>query len=155
MLLVAAVALASGCGGSSPDYAPNFLGIWTGDLTVTDTSSRDVVSTGTAEAYFAYLAPNTVKFDNACDYPDTGPTVFVTSATELSGTLVSHCISVSSPDCASIVQTWTSLSGSLNGPVLSFTGLATLSGCGLSANLSFAFTNGVGGGTPSETPSRF
>jgi hypothetical protein len=50
--------------------------------------------------------------------------------------------------------TWTSLSGSLNGSVLSFTALATLVGCGVNDNITFAFANGGGGGTPSQTPSR-
>jgi hypothetical protein len=154
ILLVATAALAGGCGGGNPpDYAPNFAGIWTGALTVTDTSTQQVLSTGTAQAYFIYLGPNTLRFDNACS-PNNGPLVVATSATEFSGNLVSHCNSVSFPGCASVVLTWTSLSGSLNGPVLAFTALSTLVGCGVNDNLSFVFTNGVGGGTPSQTPSR-
>lgn len=153
LLLVAAAALAGGCGTNTdrgPDYANNFAGIWTGDLTITNTATGDVFPGGTTEANFEIVAQNTLKFANACQN-NTGPIVVATSATEFSGNMAYSCRPVMVQNyCAAVVFTWTSTSGSLTGPVLTFTSVAAVTGCAVNQNLSFAFTNGLGGGTPSH-----
>jgi hypothetical protein len=134
--------------GGAGDNAPAFVGNWSGTLTFIDPGSGDVVDTETATIPIIETAANTIVLDESC--PDgTGLPASVTSATQFGISAPFACpVFTGDTSCASIVFTFTSLSGSLAGSgaatSLSFSGQVSAAGCGTSAeeNISFSSTGG-------------
>jgi hypothetical protein len=130
--------------GGPGDNAPAFVGNWSGTLTFIDPGSGDVVDTETATIPIIETAANTIVLDESC--PDgTGLPASVTSATQFGITAPFACPTFTGDtSCASIVFTFTTLSGSLAGTSLNFSGQVSAAGCGTSAeeNISFASTGG-------------
>jgi hypothetical protein len=80
------VAGVSACG-SSPDYSPNFAGIWTGQATyvLTDVATGQQVTT-TGQAYQTILGdgPDSLVLTRFCDLSNAGPHATPDSATDFS-----------------------------------------------------------------------
>jgi hypothetical protein len=144
LLVVAGLACACGTDSSgdvSTDYGANFAGIWSGTLTETD-SSGNVLGIVQQEANIEETSRNYLKIYNAC-VSFSGPTVMATSATEFSSVGTYTCPPEVNGDCGSVVVTWVSITGSLNGTVLQFTANLSAALCGTTEPFVDTFTNAV------------
>jgi hypothetical protein len=139
ILGVTLAAVVCGCGGAPPAYESNFLGLWQGSLTESDTDSGDVIAGGQSELAIQGAGTNLVKLDNIC-YGGVGPDATVTSATAFSGSMAFNCRPSGNEDCSSIVLTINTISGTLTGSTLDVDVKTTFSGCGLSENVTLDFT---------------
>jgi hypothetical protein len=142
--LVLAAGLACACGTDSSgdpstDYGANFAGIWSGILTEKD-ESGNVLGRAQVEANIEETSRNYLKLYNAC-VAYSGPTVMATSATAFSSVGSYTCMPEGNADCGSVVLTWTSLTGSLNGATLQFTANISAALCGTTVQLVDTFTD--------------
>ena len=145
-ILLVAAGLACACGTDSSgdpstDYGANFAGIWSGTLTSKD-ESGNVLGSAQVEANIEETSRNYLKIYNAC-VAYSGPTVMATSATEFSSVGSYTCMQEGNGDCGSVVFTWTSLTGSLNGTKLQFTANLSAALCGTTELLITTFTDAV------------
>jgi hypothetical protein len=150
MAAVAAVVVACGSstggndGGTGTDYAPPFVGTWSGTLTLTETAP----STGTPQStqqsiVITEVMANTVSLQQTC--PDlSSVTAIVTSATEFAITAPHACPVTTVSTCTTVVFTYNTLTGTLSGGVLSLAGTLTAAGCGVSASSNLTFMSGPG-----------
>jgi hypothetical protein len=141
MILGVAVAVALGCGGSTPDYAPNFAGTWLGTVTATDVGTGETLAPYSVEAIFIITSLNALRFE-ACPGL-TGPTVAPSSASTFASVAPFSCEAEGTTDCNAVVVTYNSLSGSVDNATLQFTTNITAAGCGDTVTLNLAFTDGV------------
>jgi len=142
---VAAVLLLAACGGGSTtegpptDYAPNFVGQWSGTGTIT------VTGQGTySESLILRLSKNGTNELLIAGVPDVCPDGSPLHATAQSASTLSisySCPGIKSGFCPSIVLQ-VSGSGTLSGTALSASVSGTLSGCGTSYAYSATFSGG-------------
>jgi hypothetical protein len=160
ILVTAVAALVCGCSGSNSgdgtdagadsgpnagvDYAPPFVGTWTGTVSLLDPTSGNVIESGQSSFVISEVMPNTLSLAGIC--PDlSGPTATVTSATQFAIPMAHSCpADTTEAACASIVITYNTLSGALAGGVLSLAGSLTAVGCGITVNENVSFTGDAG-----------
>jgi hypothetical protein len=126
--------------GGPGDNAPAFVGNWSGNLTIADQGSGQNETTS-AVIPILETAANTILLDGAC--PDnSGLPAIVTSATQFGISAPFACPpDTSEASCASIVFTFTTLSGSLNGTSLEFSGQLGVAGCGQTDTGTISFSS--------------
>jgi hypothetical protein len=152
MHLAAVSALLCACGSSSSgtdggptaDFAPPFVGTWSGTLTLTETAPSTGTPLSSQESIvITEVMANTVSLNETC--PDLSSlTATVTSATEFAITAPHACPATTVSTCTTVVFTYNTLTGTLSGGVLSLTGTLTAAGCGVSASSNLSFTSGPG-----------
>lgn len=154
MLVTAVAALWCGCGsgtgggdggtGNTVDYAPPFVGTWSGTLTETETApSMGTPMSTQASIVITEVMANTISLEQTC--PDLSSlSATVTSATEFALTAPHACPATTVSSCTTVVFTYNTLTGTLSGGVLSLAGTATAAGCGVSASANISFTSGPG-----------
>jgi hypothetical protein len=147
-LLVVLLAVASGCGGDAPDYAPNFAGLWTGTLTATDPATGTVLGSDSVEVNLIETSRSILKFNNACF--GNGPFLQATS-TAFNILAAYTCGPETSAQCGSVVVTYNSISGGRSGTSLTFTAQVTGALCNQNVPETWAFT-GTKSGPPTEGP---
>jgi hypothetical protein len=140
LFLAAGLACACGTdssGDASTDYGSNFAGLWVG--TLEERNSSGTLGSTEVAVNLEETSRNYLKIYNAC-VAYSGPTVKATSATEFSSIAPYSCPAVGNEDCGSVVITWTSVTGTLEGTTLQFT--ANLSGalCGTTVQTTATFT---------------
>jgi hypothetical protein len=123
--MIAAAALVA-CGSSDTDWAPAFVGTWTGTTTYTVNGQS---ASGAGQVVVTESGTNQLSVSDVCSGGGGTLTATVTSATTATTTAYS-CPAVASGSCSSVVQNIAAGSGSLSGATLSLSATGTLVGCG-------------------------